>query len=226
MTRWISDELLSHLEREGRVDSAKRTAQRAIARAWNGQVDTSGLANCEIVTVTSGGVEGHAVDLTSRGAAAADGLARAYAKPAAGVESGPLTQCREGGDTRKDSRRLVTATVAPSAAPIRPLERDVLAGVLEALKHHPRVAWAHRMNVLAQKIDDRFVKAGFKGLSDIIGQMRDGRFLAVEVKRPGGQPTQAQIEFLGLVDRSGGVAFVARSVDDVMRALTPSVDAA
>ncbi|HXT04661.1 MAG TPA: VRR-NUC domain-containing protein [Casimicrobiaceae bacterium] len=108
----------------------------------------------------------------------------------------------------------------------RVYERDVLKGVLRALELHPRVAWAARMNVVAQKIDDRFVRAGFPGLSDVVGMLRDGRFLAVEVKRPGGQPTTAQVEFLGLVSRSGGVAFVARSVEDVMRGLADEPRAA
>jgi hypothetical protein len=40
----------------------------------------------------SGSTEGRAVDLTSRGAAAADGLSRRLRKPAAGIEPGPLTR--------------------------------------------------------------------------------------------------------------------------------------
>jgi len=102
----------------------------------------------------------------------------------------------------------------------RVYERDVLKGVLQALELHPKVAWAARMNVGGmQDSHGNHVRFGFRGLSDVVGMLRDGRFLAVEVKRPGGQPTTAQVEFLGLVSRSGGVAFVARSVEDVMRGL-------
>lgn len=100
-------------------------------------------------------------------------------------------------------------------------ESAVLAAVLKALALHPRVAWAHRMNVGAfRNPQGQYVRVGFAGCSDIIGQTVDGRFLAVEVKRPGGKPTAEQIAFLGRVSRAGGVAFVAWSVDDVARGLS------
>lgn len=113
-----------------------------------------------------------------------------------------------------------------SSATHKPLERAVLAAVIKALALHPRVAWAHRLNVGAFRDGDRFIRVGFVGCSDIIGQMTDGRFLAVEVKRPGGKPTEAQVEFLGRVARAGGVAFVAWGVDDVRRGLADEPDAA
>ena len=101
----------------------------------------------------------------------------------------------------------------------KPLEAAVLKAVIKALALHPRVAWAHRMNVGAFRDGDRYVRVGFVGCSDIIGQTTDGRFLAVEVKRPGGKTTDAQMEFLGRVQRAGGIAFVAWSVDDVGKGL-------
>jgi hypothetical protein len=100
-----------------------------------------------------------------------------------------------------------------------PLERDVLADVLAALKLHPRVAWAHRFNTGAMEVDGRCIRFAFAGCSDILGQLADGRFLAVEVKRPGSQPTPAQQTFLLNVARHGGCAFVARSAADVWKAL-------
>ena len=135
-----------------------------------------------------------------------------------------------GGSSCKASVEVTRPASPAKLVPVPTPESAVLKAVLAALRIHPMVAWAERMNVMSQTLQykgvDRYVKAGFKGLSDIIGMLRDGRFLAVEVKRPGGQPTQAQIEFLGLVDRSGGVAFIARSVDDVIRALAAPKDAA
>lgn len=104
-----------------------------------------------------------------------------------------------------------------------PLERDVLAASLKLLKLHPKIAWAERMNVGKFKVVDahgeRWIRAAFKGCSDIIGQLRSGAFLAVETKRPGEHPTPEQQAFLEHVKRHGGVAFVARSIDDVTRAL-------
>ncbi len=56
------------------------------------------------------------------------------------------------------------------------------------------------------------------GISDIIGVYR-GRFLAIEVKRKGNKPTDDQRAFLERVDKEGGIAIVAYSVDDVVNAL-------
>jgi len=47
----------------------------------------------------------------------------------------------------------------------------------------------------------------------------DGRFVAIEVKRPGGKVTDGQREFLRKVTAAGGIAFVAYSVEDVVREL-------
>ena len=108
--------------------------------------------------------------------------------------------------------------------PSEPLEAQVQRAVLRALSLHPRVAWAHRMNsgvFRPQRKDGSvgFVRAGFEGLSDVIGQLVDGRLLAVEVKRPSGRVTEPQDAFLTRVRTHGGVAFVARSVDDVWNEL-------
>lgn len=57
------------------------------------------------------------------------------------------------------------------------------------------------------------------GVSDILGILPDGRFLAVEVKAGRNGPTEAQAEFLRRVNAAGGLGFVARSIDDVKREL-------
>jgi hypothetical protein len=99
------------------------------------------------------------------------------------------------------------------------LESQVLPAVLEALRIHPRVAWVDRMNVGGHEIDGRYIRFGLPGMADITGQMKDGRRLEVEVKRPGGKPTLEQVAYLALINRHHGVAFVATGVDDVMREL-------
>ena len=104
-----------------------------------------------------------------------------------------------------------------------PLEKVIQAAVLTYLQYHARVAWVHRMNTGAARYvtkgRERFIQFGFPGCSDILGQMTDGRFLAVEVKRPSGVVTDAQARFLSRVNDNGGLGFIARSVDDVERAL-------
>lgn len=142
---------------------------------------------------------------------------------AAGTINGPEADAATDLAPPSEARLAVRTPIRADAASkptTRPLERDVLAAVLAALKIHPAVAWSQRMNVGAFRDDDRYVRVGFVGCPDIIGQLRDGRFLAVEVKRPGGKATDEQAAFLSRVVAAGGVGFVARSVDDVVRCLT------
>jgi hypothetical protein len=58
-----------------------------------------------------------------------------------------------------------------------------------------------------------------KGVSDILGVLRGGRMLAIEVKVPGKYPTPEQRAFINAVNVMGGLAFVARSLDDVISEL-------
>lgn len=61
----------------------------------------------------------------------------------------------------------------------------------------------------------RWIPTGLKGVSDILGICKDGRFLAIEVKRHGGKVSPEQSLFQENIRRHGGVAFVAYSLDDV-----------
>ena len=108
-------------------------------------------------------------------------------------------------------------------------ESDLVAEALRFLNRIPGVvAW--RTNVGAVSADHkgkrRFVRFGFPGLSDIIGwkttdtytpfgYVRYPRFLAVECKSVSGVITPQQQGFLDLVEKSGGIGFVARSCDDI-----------
>lgn len=59
----------------------------------------------------------------------------------------------------------------------------------------------------------RFV--GLRGVADILGVLQTGRFLAVEVKRPGGKTSQEQDRFLDRVASLGGVACCVSSVEEL-----------
>lgn len=100
-----------------------------------------------------------------------------------------------------------------------PSENEVLPSLLKALPFFKRVAWFERMNSGAYVVGEgkarRYIKYGFKGCSDIIGQMVDGRFLSIEAKRPSGTSSDAQAAFLALVNANGGIGFVAKSIDDL-----------
>lgn len=103
-------------------------------------------------------------------------------------------------------------------------EADIQRAILAALQLHPRVAWIARMNVGVMRRpnadgSERAVKFGFPGLADLVGQLVDGRLLALECKRADGQLTGDQRAFLSRVAGNGGVAAVVRSVGDALAAI-------
>ena len=102
-------------------------------------------------------------------------------------------------------------------------EAAALVEVLKVLRNHPAVAWCERQNTGAAKVDGRFIRFGWRGCSDLIGMMKDGRLLAVECKAPGGQLRPEQKEFLSLVRRFNGVGIVARNALDIIERLKTEI---
>ncbi len=107
-------------------------------------------------------------------------------------------------------------------------EQDLLNVVLAFLELDGRIAWAKRMNTGAavRHYQDKlgrskrhFVRFGFKGLSDILGQTADGRLLALETKRAGETATPEQIAFVDTVNRFGGVGAIVYSLEAVQQRL-------
>lgn len=108
----------------------------------------------------------------------------------------------------------------PQPAP-KPREADIQRAILDYLRAHPRVSWRARMNTGAATTESGgFIRFAFRGCPDVIGMLRDGRFFAVEVKRPGGKPSTEQAAFVERVNEHGGLACVAYSVHDVERLLS------
>ncbi len=99
-------------------------------------------------------------------------------------------------------------------------EAAALCEVLNALRAHPAVSWCERMNSGAARVGGRFIRFGFTGCPDVLGQLRDGRLLGVEVKAPKGKLRPEQAVMLERIRSGGGVAFVARDCLDVMRELS------
>jgi len=100
-------------------------------------------------------------------------------------------------------------------------EAAALVEVLKALRAHPAVCWCERMNSGAVRIGARFVRFGWPGCPDVLGQLKDGRLLGVEVKAAKGRTSPEQVAFLARINRAGGLAFVARDLRDVVRELGP-----
>lgn len=122
----------------------------------------------------------------------------------------------EDGGIAAQERRVMGARLRLTRPTIP--ESAILASVLQVLRWHPKCAWARRMNTGAYKPDGaRFVRFGFPGLSDVIGQIKPtGAFLAIEIKRSGQNPTEDQQRFLDLVRASGGCSGVARNPQDAV----------
>lgn len=91
--------------------------------------------------------------------------------------------------------------------------------MLAATKMGARL-WRNNVGLFYTK-DGRLVRCGLcKDSPDLVGITAQGRFLVVEGKRPdGGRVTLGQLQFLELIRDMGGVAVLARSGDDVTKAL-------
>ena len=116
-------------------------------------------------------------------------------------------------------------------------ERDTQTSILLELSRGPTrllrinagVAWQgtviehtqHRL-VLARPYA---IRLAAPGVSDIIGWTEGGRFVAIEVKASRGRLTDEQAAFIELVRRSGGLAGVARSVEEARAILDGHVAA-
>lgn len=114
--------------------------------------------------------------------------------------------------------------------PLMPKEHSIQEAILRYLAYDRRVVWAARMNSGKGKFlrpdgSQTWIKFGFPGCPDIMGQVRGGRYLAVECKRAGGHIRPEQRDHIDLANRHGAVACIARSVDDVIAALAGVGDA-
>ena len=94
-------------------------------------------------------------------------------------------------------------------------ESDIQNAILDMLIKHPKVSHAHVMTT--GKIQGRgghWITLGYPGVPDIIGMTKQGRFFAIEVKKPKEKPTQKQLEYLEMVDDNGGLSDWVTCVED------------
>ena len=114
---------------------------------------------------------------------------------------------------------------APAKPSGEPSEAQILRAIMALLRHHPKVAshWRINSGTFAERNRDgsvRYIRANTaKGMSDIMGVLKDGRTLAIEVKSRTGRMRPGQEEFLQTIRSAGGVAGVCRSVEDAQRLL-------
>lgn len=106
---------------------------------------------------------------------------------------------------------------------VEPTEAQIQSSILKWLDlqvRAGRLAWVRRMNSGAHVVEGtkgrRFIRYGFPGCPDIMAMLPGGRFVAIECKTKRGTLTDDQRAFLATVEAHGGIAIVARSVEDVM----------
>ena len=101
-------------------------------------------------------------------------------------------------------------------------ENEVLQSICEYLWYNKILFWRNNNTPTYDVTNKRFrrmPKWSRKGVPDIIGSYKN-RLLAIEVKKIGSYPTKEQKELINEINASGGIAFVARSIDDVKKHLT------
>lgn len=97
-------------------------------------------------------------------------------------------------------------------------EKDIQNAILDYLAHCPGRYWANNNTGTYDPVKKCFRRTPrhfIAGVSDIIGVLPDGTFVAIEVKTPKGRLSESQKIFLNNIQECNGIAFVARSVLEV-----------
>ena len=95
-------------------------------------------------------------------------------------------------------------------------ESDIQSDIMIALGEHPKIAWCYVTSAGSFRVRGGYMTVGIKGMSDIMGQMRDGRLFGVEVKKPNEKPKPEQFEFLDMISKNGGISGWCTNVSEAM----------
>lgn len=103
-----------------------------------------------------------------------------------------------------------------------PQEKETQKAILEWLKANRIFSWRNNtQGRIVQTKAGAIMSGSFsKGSADILGCLPNGRFLAIEVKSPGGKISAEQQNFIDSVRRNGGVGLIVTTVDEVIRTIT------
>ena len=96
-------------------------------------------------------------------------------------------------------------------------EQDIQKGILQYLRLKGVKCWKAR-SVGIHKADGGYIPlpALERGVADIIGCLKGGRLLAIEVKRKGNKPTPDQQQFIDDINHLGGLGLIAYSLGDII----------
>lgn len=110
---------------------------------------------------------------------------------------------------RKRARAL---TAAPS-------EQAIQKQILDYLRFRKILAWKNPSVGVYVRARNTYIPSTNRGSADILGILPGGRLIAVEVKKSSGRLSSHQELWLDQVRAAGALTVVARSVEDVERAL-------
>lgn len=103
--------------------------------------------------------------------------------------------------------------------PVIPLEKDVLASVLQALRLDQRVWIVDRRQSGVFMEGERYIRVGQRGHLDISGCLKGGKYFELECKRPGQKPDERQQERIDHVKRGGGISGYCWSIESALALL-------
>lgn len=110
----------------------------------------------------------------------------------------------------------------PKTLKMKQSEKEIENSILEFLKIIGVYCWKNQSVGIYDQAKKIYRKPNSRhhlnGVSDILGIIQ-GRFLAIEVKSATGSLTGEQRIFLARVNENGGIAFVARSVEQAAESL-------
>ena len=100
------------------------------------------------------------------------------------------------------------------------VEQSIQRAILDYLRFRGIFCWKNNTAGIYVKARNTYIPSHAPGIADILGILdsrfgRSGRFLAIVVKAPKGKVSPHQEAFLKEINDRGGLAFIARSVEDV-----------
>src|ERR1035441_8428025 len=94
-------------------------------------------------------------------------------------------------------------------------EQSIQRALLEYLNWKYIFCWKVTTTGSFVQSRNTWIPSQAPGVSDILGVLKGGRILAIEVKSPKGRVSPQQDRFIDNINENGGLAFVARSIEEV-----------
>jgi|ERR1035437_4716669 hypothetical protein len=102
-------------------------------------------------------------------------------------------------------------------------EQSIQRQILEYLNWKHIFCWKVTTTGIFVQSRNTWIPNQAPGVSDILGVLKGGRILAIEVKSPKGRASPQQQRFIDNINENGGLAFVARSIEEVESKLNDNI---